>query len=95
MRSVSRVKLAAVAALLIALTGCGGGASVSGRAVFSHACARCHTLTGHDVNIDGGDLAEGRLPVGDVESFARVMPVHLTHDELVAVARYVVSRERR
>jgi mono/diheme cytochrome c family protein len=87
-------RLALLALLVPVAAACGGGPSVSGRAVFSRACANCHTLTGHDTNVDGGDLAVGRLSVREVESFTRIMPVHLSRDELRAVSRYVVSKEK-
>jgi len=90
---VLRLVLAGTVALVLA--GCGGGPSVSGRAVFGRACSQCHTLTGHDVNIDGGDLAVGHLSRAQVESFTTIMPVHLTPAEIHAVAGYVVSREQR
>ncbi|HZT90538.1 MAG TPA: cytochrome c [Gaiellaceae bacterium] len=90
-------RLLVLAAALLLLAGCGGGPAVSGRAVFSHSCSGCHTLTGHDTNVDGGDLAVGHFSVAEVESFAAVMPVRprLTSDELHAVAVYVVSRQTR
>ncbi len=78
---------------LALLSGCGGH-GVSGRAVFQRACSGCHTLTGHDTPVAGGDLGAGRLTAAQVESFARVMPVHprLTRAQMRAVASYVASR---
>lgn len=60
-----------------------------GRAVFARSCASCHTLTGHNTNSAGGDLAIATLPVTDLASFVRVMPVRLPHAEIAAVAVYV------
>ena len=84
-----RAALLLVAAF--ALAGCGHG--VSGKRVFATRCAGCHTLTGHDTPVDGGDLAGLHMSVANVESFARVMPVRprLDHAELHAVAVYVAS----
>jgi len=73
------------------LAGC-GGQSVSGRAVFEHACSSCHTVTGHDTNVDGGDLGANRLTVAQIESFVGVMPVRLTPRQTRAVAEYVAGR---
>lgn len=84
------------AALLViatlALAGCGHG--VSGKRVFAKHCAGCHTLTGHDTTVDGGDLGGLRLNIATVESFVRVMPVRprLTPAEVHAVSVYVLSR---
>ena len=81
--------------LIAALAGCGGGHSRlsgqlrQGRAVYEESCAGCHTLTGRDSNAAGGDLAIARLPPADIRSFVRVMPVHLSHAEVDAVAAYV------
>lgn len=77
---------------LALLAGC-GGQSVSGRAVFHRACSGCHTLTGHDTAVAGGDLGAGRLTVAQIESFVGVMPVHprLTRAQMHAVAVYVAS----
>jgi mono/diheme cytochrome c family protein len=78
------------------LAGCGHDRNAAGRAIFRHSCAGCHTLTGHDTNADGGDLAIGNYGAADVASFARVMPVRpkLTGAQVQAVARYVESRGR-
>ena len=84
-------RVATLGLALVLLTGC-GGQSVSGRAVFDRACSDCHTLTGHDTNIDGGDLGANRLTVAQIESFVRVMPVHLSAAQTRAVARYVARR---
>ena len=83
--------------LLLAAAGCGGGSRNSrGHAIFEQECSSCHTLTGHDTRIDGGDLAIARLRVADIASFARVMPVRrpLSNADAVAVARYVRARRR-
>lgn len=74
-----------------AVTGCGHG--VSGRHLFASQCAHCHTLTGHDTRVEGGDLGGLTLTVGEVESFVRVMPVRrpLTARELRAVSSYVLQ----
>jgi mono/diheme cytochrome c family protein len=87
-----RILLGVVAAAL--LSGC-GAAHPDGRAVFSRACSRCHTLMGHDTAAPGGDLAVRRMRRGDLESFARVMPVSLTTAELRAVAGYVEASQAR
>jgi mono/diheme cytochrome c family protein len=84
-------RLATLGLALALLPGC-GGQSVSGRAVFSRACAGCHTLTGHDTNVDGGDLGRSRLTVAQIESFTRVMPVRLTPAQVHAVSAYVAAR---
>jgi mono/diheme cytochrome c family protein len=86
---------ASAAALLLA--GCGSPtAAQRGHAIFEHDCASCHTLTGHETAVDGGDLAVGHLSVADVASFARAMPVRrtLSRRDAADVARYVVSRRR-
>jgi len=80
------------------LAGCGGASHAArGRAIFEHECSSCHTLTGHDTTVDGGDLAIAHLRVGDLASFARVMPVRhpLSQADALAVARYVHARGRR
>jgi mono/diheme cytochrome c family protein len=77
------------------LAGCGGKNHASGtqlrqgEAVFVRSCTGCHTLTGRDTDAAGGDLAIARLPLADLRSFIRVMPVHLSRAELNAVAAYV------
>ena len=87
-----RILLGVVAAAL--LSGC-GASHPNGSAVFSSACSRCHTLTGHDTGAPGGDLAVRRMRRSDLESFARVMPVSLTPAQLRAVAGYVESSQAR
>jgi mono/diheme cytochrome c family protein len=92
---------AAAATLTVALSGCGAhghthaGAVERGSAVFVGACARCHTLTGHDSAAPGGDLATVRLSTPAIESFVHVMPVHLTGAEIAAVAAYVHAEAAR
>ena len=77
---------------LALLAGC-GGQRVSGRNVFQRACSGCHTLTGHDTPISGGDLGANRLTIPQIESFVAVMPVRpkLTRDQTRAVAAYVAA----
>ena len=84
-------------ALGLVIAGCGGTASsrAHGKAVFAGACAGCHTLTGHDTGVRGGDLAMQVLSVADVESFVHVMPVRLTPANAAAVAAYVHYEETR
>jgi mono/diheme cytochrome c family protein len=86
------MRAALLVAIAFALTGCGH--AVSGKRVFAADCAGCHTLTGHDTPVDGGDLGGLRLNVAAVESFARVMPVRprLSPEEAHAVAVYVLER---
>jgi mono/diheme cytochrome c family protein len=87
--------LAAAAALTLLLCGCGGHSHRAaprlreGRTVFVTACAGCHTLTGHDTQTPGGDLAVARLTVTELASFVRVMPVRLSRREVDAVSAYV------
>ncbi|HEY2072445.1 MAG TPA: hypothetical protein VGG88_02595 [Gaiellaceae bacterium] len=57
--------------------------------MFANACSDCHTLTGRDTSVAGGDLAMEVLSVADIESFVKVMPVHLTPANAAAVAAYV------
>lgn len=68
---------------------------MSGKAVFASGCSGCHTLTGHDTQVPGGDLAMATLSVADIESFVRVMPVRITRAEVAAVAAYVRGAEVR
>ena len=77
--------------------GCGGTGSSAGRQIFDRSCAHCHTLTGHDTSIDGGDLALGKLTTAEIASFTRVMPLRarLTAAQTTAVARYVKSAADR
>jgi mono/diheme cytochrome c family protein len=92
---VSGRRLAAAATLILPLCGCGGhrqthaASALPGRAVFAAACAGCHTVTGHDTRARGGDLGIAQLSAGDVASFVRVMPVHLSARQVAAVAAYV------
>lgn len=79
----------ALLALVVVAAGCGGGSAARGGHVFATRCTSCHTLTGHDTNVDGGDLAVGCMTRGQVASFARVMPVSLTRREASDVAEYV------
>lgn len=82
-------------ALCLALAGCGGTAP-DGKKVFARACAGCHTLTGHDTRVPGGDLAMQVLSVADIESFVRVMPGRrLTPADAAAVAAYVHDQATR
>ena len=76
-----------LAAVALTLTGCGH--SVSGKRVFASQCEGCHTLTGHDTQARGGDLAIARLSTRDLLGFVRVMPVRLSSADADAVAAYV------
>lgn len=67
------------------------GGVTRGKAVFARACSACHTLTGHDMPISGGDLAIAKLDVRTLASFIRVMPVWLTAAEVDEVASYVYA----
>jgi mono/diheme cytochrome c family protein len=89
---VVAVRIVGLVVLAVVLAGC--GRAPVGRRVFESRCSACHTLTGHDTPVDGGDLAVGTMSVADVERFARIMPVrpHLTQAEIGAVAAYVVNR---
>ncbi len=89
-----------VALAAVACAGCGVGPRESsqiaaGHKIFDGACAYCHTLTGHDVQIGGGDLGDHRFSLADLESFTRAMPVRprLSGAQLRAVAAYVRARE--
>jgi mono/diheme cytochrome c family protein len=90
-----RVALALV--VVLAASGCGGHGSALGRQIYETKCAACHSLTGHDTQRPGGDLALGTFSVADVEGFAAVMPVRprLTKSELHAVAVYVRGESNR
>lgn len=80
------------------LAGCGSPSALQrGHAVFERDCSSCHTVTGHETTVDGGDLAISRLSVANLVSFVRVMPLRhsLTRADAVAVARYVRSRAAR
>jgi mono/diheme cytochrome c family protein len=90
------VRVALVALIVLAAAGCGHrSSSLRGHEVFGRACASCHTLTGHDTNADGGDLAVPHLSLRDVVSFTRQMPVDLSDADVRAVSAYVVARQRR
>jgi mono/diheme cytochrome c family protein len=67
-----------------------------GHAIFTQQCASCHTLTGHDTSVDGGDLGIAPLRVRDIASFASVMPLKhpLSRTDALAVAEYVHARTR-
>jgi len=85
---------------LLAAAGCGAHRSSStaqterGRAIFERSCSGCHTVTGHDTQARGGDLATAKLSVADIASFVRVMPVRLSSDQVDAVAAYVHAAAR-
>jgi mono/diheme cytochrome c family protein len=90
----------AVCALALVLAACGGGrpqtsatGSNRGSELFQRNCAKCHTLNAPTSRSSGGDLAETVLPVSDLVSFERIMPVKLTPAQLDAVARYVRAIE--
>jgi mono/diheme cytochrome c family protein len=94
-----RYSRALAAPILVLLCGCGGqrqheSTLQRGRAVFAAACTSCHTLTGRNSRAPGGDLATGRFSVPDIESFVRIMPVHLSPADEHAVAVYVHARMR-
>ena len=84
--------------LALVATGC-GGSHLSGRAIYVHRCAQCHTLTGHDTGASGGDLVHPSLDLKTLESFTAAMPVRpkLSRGDVEAVARYVqqVTAQRR
>ena len=83
---------------MLALAGCGGTSQTSrGHGIFEAQCSSCHTLTGHDTHVDGGDLAIAHLRVADIASFARVMPLKqpLSEADALAVAQYVHLRSQR
>ena len=78
------------------LAGCGGTSERDrGRVVFRRDCSDCHTLTGHDTHIPGGDLAMGNLSTAELQSFVRVMPVRLSRRDVTAVAAYVHAAQKR
>lgn len=87
------IRAATVGLALAVLAGC-GGQSGSGRAVFHHDCAGCHTMTGHDTSISGGDLGATGLTIRQLESFTRVMPLRtkLSRAQVHAVAVYIATR---
>jgi mono/diheme cytochrome c family protein len=79
-------------------TGCGSSHS-SGRAIYVQRCAQCHTLTGRDTGVSGGDLVHPGLDLKTLESFTAAMPVRpkLSRADVEAVSRYVqqVAAQRR
>jgi mono/diheme cytochrome c family protein len=84
--------LVLVAGVLAACGSHGGSGATQlqrGRAVYRHACAGCHTLTGHDTSVPGGDLAIAKLSPAVLAGFVRVMPVRLSAADTDAVAAYV------
>ena len=97
--------LATAAVLILLLCGCGCGCGGDGRAassrlqrgrnVFAATCTGCQTLTGRDSRAPGGDLAIANLSARDIASFVRVMPVHLSSDQVNAVAAYVHAAAAR
>jgi mono/diheme cytochrome c family protein len=88
-RSCDRMNRLALLALVLVVAGCGATRVARGRHVFATRCAGCHTLTGHDTNVDGGDLGLGCMTVTQVASFVRVMPVRLTRRQAADVSLYV------
>jgi mono/diheme cytochrome c family protein len=79
------------------LAACGSPTALQrGHGIFERDCSSCHTLTGHETTVDGGDLAIARMSVADLVSFTRVMPVRkpLSDGDVRDVARYVRSRQR-
>lgn len=94
--SIGRVVAAVLAGL--ALSGCGRHASPSaGARIFARSCSDCHTLTGHDTQVDGGDLIPLSASLAQIESFVRAMPLRprLTPAEIAVVSRYVRSKQPR
>jgi mono/diheme cytochrome c family protein len=87
--------------MLLAFAGCGGegGAHARelarGKAIFARSCSGCHTLTGHNTTVRGGDLAIARLSSNEIAGFVRVMPVRLDAPQVAAVAAYVHSAAGR
>jgi mono/diheme cytochrome c family protein len=79
-------------------TGC-GGSHLSGRAIYVQRCAKCHTLSGRDTGVSGGDLVHPSLDLKTIESFTAAMPVQpkLSRGDVEAVSRYVqqVAAQRR
>jgi mono/diheme cytochrome c family protein len=89
-----------LAALILAACGSNGarpsaGSIGGGAALFRSNCAHCHTLTGTNGTASGGDLAQTVLPISDLVSFERIMPVELTRTQLYAVARYLHGIETK
>ncbi len=66
-----------------------------GAALFKRACAGCHTLNAADTNARGGDLAQDVLPIQDLVSFERIMPVKLTPAQIYSVAIYLHTIEAK
>jgi mono/diheme cytochrome c family protein len=96
--------LRALTGLLLAsgaLAGCGSGEAAgppSGAAVFTRACAACHSLSGHDdPRRQGGDLLAFHSSRTQLLQLASEMPVRhaLRTSELAAVVRYVMAAEDR
>ena len=92
----------AVCALVVALIGCGGDRTQAnatgirqGAELFQRSCAGCHTVGAPTSKSSGGDLAQTVLSIRDLVSFARIMPVELTRDQLDIVARYLHAVEIR
>jgi mono/diheme cytochrome c family protein len=89
--------LATLASCASALAACGSPTAIQrGHGIFEKECSSCHTLTGHETSVDGGDLAIERMSVADIASFARVMPLKhpLSRADARAVALYVNARRR-
>jgi mono/diheme cytochrome c family protein len=87
-----RILALLAAAVVVVVAACGGGharTQVPGRAIFAGSCSGCHSLTGHDTSMPGGDLAVAKLSTADIASFVRVMPVRLSAAQVEAVAAYV------
>lgn len=94
----ARSRIAAVVLVGFALSGCGRHAKpTAGARIFARSCSGCHTLTGHDTQVAGGDLLPLSASVAQLESFVRAMPVRprLTPAEIAVVARYVRARQHR
>jgi mono/diheme cytochrome c family protein len=95
---------ALLGSLALVLSGCGSSASsslsasASGRDVFTHDCAFCHSLSGHSSpRQQGGDLLHAGLRRPILAQFTAEMPVRhrLTKHELNAVVDYVLAVQRR
>jgi mono/diheme cytochrome c family protein len=94
--------LAVLGLLAAATTGCGAGKpsgqAADGRALFTQACAGCHTLSGADsAERQGGDLLHVHLRRGVMLQFAHEMPVSrpLDRAQLEAVVDYIRTVEDR
>lgn len=83
----------------VAISGCGSGAKVSGRAVFAADCAVCHSISGSSAPTQqGGDLRGLRLPRNDLVQYTVEMPVlnkPLNRAQVRAVVDYMQSIERK